>query len=106
MSGGQRGPAAAEQTEESAIAKPRHTGEQIAAALEQAENGTTVRDVCGRLGITEATFYRWRLKYGARSASESKRVKELEEENRRLKLLVAELTLRNQALKLVVSKKW
>ncbi len=76
------------------------------AALEQARNGTSVRDICRNLGITEATFYRWRLKHAAGSVSESQRVKELEEENRRLKLLVAELTLRNQALKLVVSKKW
>lgn len=99
-------PSAAEPTEESEIAKPRHSEGQIIAALKEAEAGARVSDLCRKHGITEATFYRWRLKHGAGNVSESRRVKELEDENRRLKLLVAELTLRNQALKLVVSKKW
>ncbi len=92
--------------EESKIAKPRHFEKEILAALGEAQSGTSVRDLCNRLGIAETTFYRWRGKHGAPKPSESKRLQELEEENRRLKLLVAELTLRNQALKQVVSKKW
>jgi putative transposase len=92
--------------EENAIAKPRYSEKQILAALDEAEAGASVSDLCRRLGIADTTFYRWREKHGAPKASESKRLQELEEENRRLKLLVAELTLRNQALKLVVSKKW
>lgn len=64
------------------------------------------RDLCRKHGITASTFYKWRAKYGVRKLSEVRLLSWLERENRRIKLLVAEITLRNQALKLVVSKKW
>jgi len=63
-------------------------------------------DVCREAGITDGTFYRWKAKYGGLEASELRRIKQLEEENRRLKRLVAELTLDVDALRSVVKKKW
>jgi len=82
------------------------TDEQKLAVLKEAESGMKVQEVCRKYGISDTTFYKWRSKYGAPEVSEARRLKQLEEENQRLKSIVADLTLRNQALKRVVSKKW
>ena len=86
--------------------KSRYTEEQIIAVLKEAEAGMKPQDLCRQHGISDVTFYKWRSKYGGMEVSEARRLKTLEDENRRLKLLVADLTLDRQALKLVVSKKW
>ena len=86
--------------------KSRFTEEQIIAALKEHEAGARVRDLSRKLGITEHTFYRWRAKYGGMEVSDARKLKALEEENRRLKHLVADLTLDNQMLKAVNAKKW
>ena len=86
--------------------KSRFTEEQIAFALKQAESGTAISEITRRLGVTEATFYRWKNKYGGLLPSEVKKMKQLEEENARLKRLVADLTLDKQMLQDIVSKKW
>lgn len=86
--------------------KSRYTEEQIIAILKEAEAGVKVQDLCRKHGISDVTFYKWRSKYGGLEVSEARRLRTLEDENRRLKSLVADLTLDNQALKLVVSKKW
>ena len=77
--------------------------EQIIAILKEAEDGMKTDDVCRRHGISRQTFYRWRSKYGGLEVSEARRLKKLEEENRRLKQLVADLTLDNAILKDVAS---
>lgn len=86
--------------------KSKFTDEQIAFALKQAEGGTTVAEIPRRLGVTEATFYRWKQKYGGLLPSEVRKMRQLEEKNGRLKRLVANLTLDKQMLQDVVSKKW
>ena len=86
--------------------KSKFTDEQIAFALKQAEGGTPVAEIIRRLGVTEATFYRWKQKYGGLLPSEVRKMRQLEEENGRLKRLVADLTLDKQMLQDVVSKKW
>lgn len=86
--------------------KTRFSEEQIIAVLKEAEAGIKVQDLCRKHAISDVTFYKWRSKYGGLEISEARRLKQLEDENRRLKHLVADLTLDNQALKLVVSKKW
>ncbi|MEY4641261.1 MAG: hypothetical protein RLZZ227_1255 [Pseudomonadota bacterium] len=80
----------------------RFTEAQVAYALRQAEGGTTVSDVCRGLGISEATFYNWRKKYGDLGASEVRRLRQLEEENARLKRVVAHLTLDKTILQDVI----
>ena len=81
----------------------KHTPEQIIAKLREAEaelnGGSTIAAVCQKLAISEQTFHRWRNQYGGMKSSAAKRLKELEEENRRLKQAVAELTLDKQILK-------
>lgn len=84
----------------------RHSEEQIIGVLKQAEAGMPTEEVCRQQGISEATFYRWKSKYGGMDVGEAKRLKQLEEENRKLKSVVAELTLDNRALKDVLSKNW
>ena len=86
--------------------KSRYTEEQIIATLKEVDAGAKVQDVIRKLGVTEQTFYRWKSKYGGMEVSDAKKLKALEDENRRLKHLVADLTLDNQALKAVVAKKW
>jgi putative transposase len=85
--------------------KTKFTEEQIAFALRQAETGTQVGEVCRKMGISEATFYNWKKKYGGLGISELRRLKQLEEENHKLKQLVADLSLDKKMLQDVVSKK-
>ena len=85
--------------------KTKYTDEQIAFALRQAETGTQVVEVCRKMGISEATFYNWKKKYGGLGVSELRRLKQLEEENRQLKRMVADLSLDKQMLQDVLSKK-
>lgn len=85
--------------------KSRYTEEQIAFALQQAEHGTPVKDVVRKMGISEQTFYRWKKKYGGMGTSELRKMKMLEEENRKLKRLVADLSLDKVMLQDVLSKK-
>ena len=84
--------------------KKRFTEEQIIRALKENAGGKKAPDIIRELGISEQTFYRWKNKYGGMEVSEAKRLKQLEEDNRRLKELVANLTLDNHILKEVVSK--
>lgn len=84
----------------------RFTEEQIIGILKRVETGQKVLDVCRTHGISEATYHRWKTKYGGLEVNEARRLKQLEDENRRLKQLVAELTLDNVALKDVLGKKW
>jgi putative transposase len=86
--------------------KSRYTEEQIVKVLKEVEAGAKVQEVVRRLGITETTFYRWKSKYGGLEVSELKRLKALEDENRKLKTLVADLTLDKQALQHLLGKKW
>jgi len=85
--------------------KSKYTEEQIAYVLRQAEAGTPVEDVCRGMGISVATFYIWKRKYGELSASEVRRLRQLEDENARLKRLVADLTLDKNILQEVIRKK-
>lgn len=73
--------------------KNRFSEEQIAFALRQAEGGAAVRDVCRKMGVSEQTFYRWKKKFAGMGVAEVRRLKQLEEENRKLKQLVADLSL-------------
>ena len=86
--------------------KSQFTEEQILGVLRQVEGGRTIADVCREHGISDATYHRWKGKYGGLEVSQLRRLKHLEEENRRLKQLVGELTLDNAALKDVVAKQW
>ena len=83
----------------------RFTEEQIISILKSHERGMKLADILRQHGIAEQTFYRWKSKYGGMDVSDAKKLKQLEEENRRLKQLVGELTLDNQALKWVIEKK-
>jgi putative transposase len=85
--------------------KSRFTEEQIAAALRQSEAGTPVSEIIRKLGVSEQTFYRWKRKYAGMGPAELRKMKQLEEENRRLKHLVADLSLDKQILQDVLSKK-
>lgn len=84
----------------------RHTEEQIIGILKQGEAGMPTAEICRQHGISEQTIYRWKAKYGGMDVGEAKRLKQLEEENQKLKSVVAELTLDNRALKDVLSKNW
>lgn len=85
--------------------KSQYTDQQIAFALRQAEGGTPVPEVCRKMGVSEPTFYRWKQKYGGLMPSEVQRLKQLEEENARLRRLVADLSLDKEMLQEVVRKK-
>jgi putative transposase len=86
--------------------KSRFTESQIIGILKEAENGAKVQDLAREHGVSTQTIYNWRSKYGGLDVSEAKRLKELEEENRQLKQMVADLSLDNRALKSVLGKKW
>lgn len=86
--------------------KSKFTEAQIIAILKQAEGGAKVADLAREHGISAQTIYNWRAKYGGLEVNEAKRLKELEEENRRLKEMVAELSLNERALKSALGKKW
>ncbi len=86
--------------------RTRFTEEQIIAVLKEHELGAKTVDVCRKHGISEATFYNWKSKFGVMDVSEAKRLKALEDENRRLKKLLAESMLDNAALKDLLTKKW
>ena len=84
----------------------RFTEEQIIGVLKQAEAGIKTAEICRQHGISSATFYKWKGKYGGLEVSEARRLRQLEDENRRLKQIVADLTLDNQDLKTVLAKKF
>jgi putative transposase len=86
--------------------KSRYTEEQIVGMLREHEHGAATDELCRRYGISQQTLYRWKAKYGGLGVSEAQRLKALEDENRRLKKLVAEQALDNAALKDVVSRNW
>jgi putative transposase len=88
------------------LKKSRFTDSQIIAVLKQAEAGTPVPELCREHGISSATFYKWRSKYGGMDVSMMSRVKELEEENRRLKKMYAEAQMSAEILKEAMAKKW
>ena len=83
----------------------RFTETQIVKTLKEVETGRLVKDVCREYGVSEATYYNWKSKYGGMEASDIKRLKELEDENRRLKQMYAELCLDHRILKDIVEKK-
>jgi putative transposase len=87
------------------VKRSKFTDEQIIFALRQAETGTRVAEVCRKMGISEAMFYKWKKKYGGLGVAEVRRLKQLEEENRRLKRMVADLSLDKQMLQDVLSRK-
>jgi|TARA_B100001964_G_C13841283_1_gene425959 putative transposase len=85
--------------------KSRYSESQIVKALKEVEGGRNVKAICREYGISEATYYNWKSKYGGMEASDIKRLKELEEENRRLKQMYAELSLDHKVLKDIIEKK-
>ena len=86
--------------------RSRFSDEQIIGILKEQEAGAVTADVCRRHGISEATFYKWKAKYGGLEVSEARRLRSLEDENRRLKKLLAETMLDVTMLKDIASKKW
>ena len=86
--------------------KSRFNEEQIIAVLKESEAGVETGELCRRHGITRASLYRWKAKYGGMDVSEARRLRALEEENRQLKHIVAEQAVDIRALKAVVTKKW
>jgi putative transposase len=87
------------------VKKSKFTDDQVAFALKQAELGISVEEVCRKMGISDATFYVWRKKYGGVGPSELRRLRQLEEENRKLMQIVADLSLDKAMLQAVVAKK-
>ena len=86
--------------------KSRFSGEQIIGILREYEAGTKLDELCRRHNVSQTTFYKWRAKYGGMTVSDAKRLKSLEDENRRLKELLAEALLDNKALKGLLEKNW
>jgi putative transposase len=87
------------------VKKSKFTDEQIAFALQQNEAGTSVSEIARKLGIAEQTFYRWKKRYGGLAPSEVRRLRQLEDENKRLKQMVADLSLDRHMLQEVIRKK-
>jgi putative transposase len=85
--------------------KSRYSETQIVKILKEVEGGKKIKDVCRQYGIADATYYNWKSKYGGMEASDVKRLKELEDENRRLKHMYAELSLDHKVLKDIIEKK-
>ncbi len=85
--------------------RKRYSEEQIAYALRQAESGTKVVEICRKMGVSEQTFYTWRRKYAGMGVAELRRLKQVEDENRKLKQVVADLTLDKHILQETLSKK-
>ena len=92
--------------QEGAMTRKRHTEEQIIAVLKDAQAGTGVQELCRKHGISDATFYKWRAKYAGLEVSDVKKLRQLEDENRRLKQMVAEQALDIQALKAITANNW
>lgn len=86
--------------------RSRFTEEQIISILKEQENGLPTKDVCRQAGISSATFYKWKAKYGGLDVSDARKLKALEAENNKLKKLLAEQMLDNAMLKDIASKKW
>lgn len=86
--------------------RTKFTESQMIKALKENEQGRKVEDICRELGIHKATFYNWRKSYGGMDANQLKRLKELEDENSRLKRMYADISLDNVMLKDLLSKKW
>ena len=86
--------------------KKRFTESQIVAAIKKQEAGIPVKDICREVGISEATFYNWKAKYGGMEVSDVKRMKELEAENAQLKSMYAEASIENRALRNLIEKKF
>jgi putative transposase len=86
--------------------KSRYSEEQIIGILKRVERGQPLADVCREAGISDATYYRWKAQYGGLEVNQLRRLRQLEDENRQLKQVVADLTLDNRALKDVVAKNW
>ena len=86
--------------------KSKFTEAQIVFALKQSESGISVEEVCRKMGISDATFYNWKKKYGGLGVAELRRLKQLEEENSKLRQIVADLTLDKQMLQDVLKKKY
>ena len=84
--------------------KIKYREEQIVGILKEVEAGSTVTEICRKYGISDATYYNWKAKYGGMTTSDIKKLRQLEDENRRLKQIVADLTLDNQARKAVIAK--
>jgi putative transposase len=78
---------------------------QIVAAIKKQESGIPVKEICREIGISDATFYNWKAKYGGMEVSEVARIRELEKENAELKKMFAEMSLENRAMKLLIEKK-
>jgi putative transposase len=86
--------------------RKRFSEEQIAFALRQAESGTTIEEICRKMGVSAPTFYRWKKVYAGMGVTEIRRLKQLEDENAKLKRVVADLTLDKAMLQDVLRKKW
>lgn len=86
--------------------KRRFNEEQIVRILKESENGVPTKELCRKHGVSDATFYNWRKKYGGMEVSDAKRLRALEDENKRLKKVLAETILENAAIKDVLGKKW
>jgi putative transposase len=86
--------------------KSKFNEQQIVSILKEQESGVSVKDVCRKYGMSEPTYYKWRSKYGGMESSDVKKMRDLEEENTRLKKMYADLALDHTILKDIVSKKW
>jgi putative transposase len=86
--------------------KSRFSEEQIIAILKRVEQGQSVAEVCREVGVSDVTYYRWKAQYGGLEVSQLRRLRQLEGENRKLKQVVADLTLDNRALKDIAAKNW